>query len=145
MAFPDESVQPTFVFVVPGLVMVMTPAQLHAQVQAFVSAGMPRTITVGEPGTHGAGVTGTHGIGVSTPDAAAVAEATVGLASELHMPKGGMFAIGLLSPMLAAAGPSARTSGGTTISVAGAAPKLQFMIAPILTSGGMAFSKSGRT
>lgn len=51
--------------------------------------------TVGAPTTHGAGVLGTQGIGVSTPDAADVAEATVGLASDEQTPKGGMFVIGL--------------------------------------------------
>jgi hypothetical protein len=37
-------------------------------------------------------ITGTHGIGVSTPIAAEVAEATVGLAIERHIPKVGMLA-----------------------------------------------------
>ncbi|EDX82857.1 hypothetical protein S7335_35 [Synechococcus sp. PCC 7335] len=39
-------------------------------------------------------MTGMHGIGVSTPSAAAVAVATVGLANELHTPKGGILAMG---------------------------------------------------
>ena len=50
--------------------------------------------TVGEPGVQGAGITGIQGIGVITPIAAAVAEATVGFASEEHMPKGGILAMG---------------------------------------------------
>ena len=50
--------------------------------------------TVGEPGAHGAGITGKQGMGVSTPRAAAVALATVGLAKELHMPKGGILTMG---------------------------------------------------
>jgi hypothetical protein len=58
-------------------------------------AGAFRKITVAEPGTQGAGVTGTQGIGVKTPSAAAVAAATVGFASDWHIPKGGMFAIGM--------------------------------------------------
>ena len=37
-------------------------------------------------------ITGTHGIGVNTPMAAEVADATVGLAIERHMPKVGIFA-----------------------------------------------------
>lgn len=37
------------------------------------------TFTMALPGAQGAGITGTHGIGVSTPMAAEVAEATVGL------------------------------------------------------------------
>ncbi|MNG34964.1 hypothetical protein D3C84_1215890 [compost metagenome] len=41
----------------------------------------------GPPGIHGVAVAGMHGIGVSTPSAAAVAAATVGLARLVHMPK----------------------------------------------------------
>ena len=37
-------------------------------------------------------ITGTQGIGVNTPMAAEVADATVGLAIERHMPKVGIFA-----------------------------------------------------
>ena len=55
---------------------------------------MPPIVTIGEPGAQGAGVTGTHGIGVNTPKAAAVADATAGLAMDMHMPKGGMLVIG---------------------------------------------------
>lgn len=51
-------------------------------------------MTVGAPGTQGAGVAGTQGIGVSTPIAAAVAAATVGLDGDWHMPNGGMFIMG---------------------------------------------------
>ena len=45
------------------------------------------------PGAQGA-VTGTQGIGVSVPIAAAVADATVGLAVDMHMPNVGMFVSG---------------------------------------------------
>jgi hypothetical protein len=90
------------------------------------------TRTVGEPGTHGAGVTGTQGIGVNTPRAAAVAAATVGFASEVHIPNGGMLAIGILSIILAAGGPPAVTGGpfGIAINELGAAPKLHMSRAP---------------
>jgi len=74
--------------------MVMTPPQLHMSVEELVSAGLLPIITVGEPGVQGAVVTGIQGIGVSTPIAADVADATCGLASEVHIPKGGMFAMG---------------------------------------------------
>jgi hypothetical protein len=133
----NSVLQATWVLVVPGFVIVITPAQVHMHLQVTFSAGMPRNITVGDPGTQGAGVTGTQGIGVNTPSAAAVAAATVGLARELHMPKGGMLTIGLESPIFAAGGPSAMTGGATTINVDGAAPKLHCNMAPILTSGGM--------
>src|SRR5579859_5602050 len=112
--------------------MVMTPAQLHISVQELLSAGMLPIKTSGVPGTQGAVVTGTHGIGVSTPNAAAVAEATVGLAMLEHIPNGGMFTIGLLSMIFAFGGPPevARFSGKTT-RLLGATPKLHTIIAPI--------------
>jgi len=95
--------------------------------------GIPLTSTVGEPGAQGAGVTGIQGIGVNTPNAAAVAEATIGFANELHIPKGGMFIIGTLSMILAAGGPCPNTVGTATTSVLGATPKLHIIIAPIET------------
>jgi len=52
-------------------------------------------MTVAAPGAQGALVAGMQGIGVSTPDAAAVAEATVGLARDWHMPNGAIFTMGL--------------------------------------------------
>ena len=51
------------------------------------NAGLPPIITVGEPVAQGAVHAGTHGMGVSTPEAAAVADATVGFDMELHIPK----------------------------------------------------------
>lgn len=81
---------------------------------------------VGEPGIHGAAMAGTQGIGVSTPIAAAVAAATVGLARELHMPKGSMFTMGLLSITFAIAMEVeiAVVLDGSTINVDGADPKV---------------------
>lgn len=54
----------------------------------LLRAGKGPMVTVGEPGIQGAVVTGIQGIGVKTPNAAAVAEATVGFARDVHMPKG---------------------------------------------------------
>jgi len=85
---------------------------------------MPAIKTVGEPGTHGPGIAGTQGIGVNTPNAAAVAAATVGFAGDVHMPKGKMFTSGLLSMMFASGGPVMVRFCGRTISVLGAMPKL---------------------
>lgn len=77
----------------------------------------------GEPGTQGVR-TGTQGIGVSTPSAAAVAEATSGLDSDMHIPKVGMLTISL-SMIVPAGMPSIITIvSGSTISEAGAAPKV---------------------
>ncbi len=86
--------------------------------------------TVGAPGTHGAMVIGIHGMGVSAPKAAAVAAATIGLAMLLHMPKGGIFIIGLLSIILAAGAPVMVRLSGNTDKVLGATPNGHFNIAP---------------
>jgi hypothetical protein len=98
-----------------------------------LSAGMFASNTVGEPGTQGAGVTGIHGIGVRTPSAAAVADATVGFASEEHTPNGRMFVIGMLSMMLAAGVPVRTEFCGNTTRLDGAAPKLHCSNAPMQT------------
>jgi hypothetical protein len=95
-------------------------------------------ITVGEPGVQGAVVAGTHGMGVNTPIAADVAEATVGLAMELHMPNVGMFTIGLLSMIVAAGGPPHMVLFvGSTFNALGAAPNVHIIIAPETTCCGM--------
>jgi len=79
---------------------------------------------------------GTQGIGVSTPRAAAVADATDGLASELHIPNGGMFVIGTTSEIVAAGLPSIITRlVGITFRVDGAMPKLHVNIAVPVTFG----------
>lgn len=59
------------------------------------NVGIFANITVGDPGTQGAGVTGIQGIGVNTPNAAAVAAATVGLANEVHMANGKILTMGM--------------------------------------------------
>lgn len=82
------------IFVVPGNVICITPPQLHINLESLVSAGLPPIKSVGLPGTQGETVTGMHGIGVSTPIAAAVADATIGLAILLHIPKGVIFIMG---------------------------------------------------
>jgi hypothetical protein len=106
-----------------------------------LSAGRLSMSTVGQPGIHGI-VTGTQGMGVSTPRAAVVAAATVGLDTELHMPKGGMLATGLESMIVAAMGPPAMHGGppGMTIRAEGATPKVQVIMAPITTKNPMLLS-----
>jgi hypothetical protein len=79
--------------------------------------------TVGEPGTQGAAVTGRQGIGVRTPKAADVAEATVGLLMELHIPKGMMLTMGIWSMMLAAGVGTINRFTGSTTRELGARPK----------------------
>ena len=79
----------------------ITPPHIQFKVQELFNVGMLASITVALPGVHGVTVTGTHGIGVSTPKAAVVAAATVGLAKDEHIAKGIIFTKGILSIMLA--------------------------------------------
>jgi len=79
-------------------------------------------------------VTGMQGCGVSTPNAAEVAEATVGLASEVHIPKGGMLTVGAKSEMLAAGVGQVGRLAVVATSEEGAAPKLHAITAPVVTS-----------
>jgi hypothetical protein len=96
--------------------------------EELLRAGLPAIITVGTPGVHGPGVLGMQGIGVKTPKAAAVAAATWGLDIDMHIPNGGMLTMGLLSMIVAAAGPPALTiPTGNTLSAAGAAPKVHII------------------
>jgi hypothetical protein len=97
-------------------------------------AGILPIRVVGAPGAQGAAITGMQGIGVRTPRAAVVAVATVGLASDIHIPKVGMLAIGLLSIILAAGMfPTRVLLVGATINEAGATPKEHIINAPITT------------
>src|SRR3974390_1170518 len=83
-----------------------------------------------------ASVTGTQGMGVRTPSAAAVAPATVGLASDMHIPNGGILTTGAAASMLPAGLPSTSTRDvGRTTSELGAAPNVQVSIADIVTLG----------
>jgi hypothetical protein len=95
---------------------------------------MLANITVAAPGTQGAVVAGMHGIGVKTPNAAAVAAATTGFAGDMHIPKGMMLVIGMLS-MILAAGISLVIIifVGRTTSELGATPNVHIIIAPIQT------------
>lgn len=132
--------------VAPLEVNVITPPQLHVHIEASVNAGMPAIMVVAAPGVHGADVAGTHGIGVSTPSAAEVAAATVGLASDVHIPNGGMFTNGLESAMLAIGmyEPLTRFAGANT-SDAGAAPNEHCICEPMFTIWGMCVHSRGTT
>src|SRR5690348_4439069 len=107
--------------------MVMTPPQLHMQVHVLLSAGIPPIMQVAEPGVQGDVVTGMQGIGVKTPRAAAVAEATEGLAMDMHIPKVGMFFIGTKSMMFAAGAVALTLFSGVTISAPGATPNVHII------------------
>ncbi len=101
-------------------------------IDVLLSAGIVPSKTVGEPTIHGATVTGMQGIGVRTPNAAAVAAATIGLDGVMHNPKGKILTKGAKSIILAAGTllVIARFIGKTFI-VDGAKPKLHFNMAPM--------------
>lgn len=79
----------------PGTTTLITPAQVHINVQLESSEGILPSSMVGAPGIQGEAVAGMQGMGVNTPSAAAVAAATVGLAMLMHMPKGMIFTSGM--------------------------------------------------
>ncbi|MCL7412004.1 MAG: hypothetical protein M8353_00085 [ANME-2 cluster archaeon] len=109
------------------------PAQVHISFELSLRAGWFATSTLGEPGAQGAVVTGIQGIGVKTPRAAAVADATVGFAIEVHITKGIMFNIGTLSIIVAIGVLVVTILTGRTVIELGAVPKLHFSIAPLHT------------
>lgn len=126
-----------------GLFTEMTPPQAQMHLALFISAGIFITFTC-PGGAHGAVMTGTQGIGVSVPMAAAVAEATVGLANDWHMPKGRMFVIGAISMIFAISIlPHLGRRGTVTISDDGAIPKLHCSVAPIQTKFPIDYSSFG--
>jgi hypothetical protein len=107
---------------------------MHINLELLFSAGILPINTVGEPGAHGATVLGTQAAGVNTPNFAAVAAATTGLAIELHIPNGKILTMGLLSIMVAAGLLDVKTLlFGITIRLDGATPKLHCIIAPVHT------------
>lgn len=107
---------------------------MHINLQLLSSAGWLPSITVGTPGTQGELVAGMHGTGVSTPRAAAVAAATIGLVGVVHMPKGKILTKGLWSMMLAAGIKLVITKfKGKTLKVLGARPKEHCSVAPVQT------------
>lgn len=108
----------------------------QASTEVLFKAGTPPNMTVGEPTTHGAGVSGVQGTGVGTPIAAAVAETNAGLVGDIHMPKGMMLTIGLLSMMLAAGWLLVIVlfCGNTTrVLIPGGTANMHFSVAPLQT------------
>ncbi len=85
----------------------------------------------GIPGTHGAAMTGVQGAGVNRTGGGLF---VAGLATELHIPKGGILAMGLLSMMFASGMVPARIFGRITIIDEGETPKLHVIEAPMQTA-----------
>ena len=105
------------------------------QVDPATSTGMPPAVVCGASGVQGAGTTGTQGIGVSTPSAAAVAAATVGFASDWHMPNGAIFAPGATSAMVATGRPSTIGRGRHHRQRRGGETELHMIMAPDTAHG----------
>ena len=77
------------------------PPYAHISIDLSLRAGYPPINILGFPGIHGPTVTGIQGMGVSIPRAAAVADATEGLAIQLHIPNGRTFKRDILSIIFA--------------------------------------------
>jgi hypothetical protein len=121
----------------PANVTVITPPQAQLHMHVSLTAGTPLMVTLVEPGDHGPLITGMQGCGVRTPSAADVAAATWGFDGVMHIPNGGMFAMGAMSVILAAGRPPAVTVGEGTTSELGATPNEHIIAAPFTTSFGM--------
>lgn len=120
--------------VCPGELTVTTPPHEHEHCDESSSAGTPPTVTSDDPGVHGLS-TGMHGCGVSVPDAALVAAATCGLASEVHIANGGTL-LGATSVTTPAAA-VADTSTPEAAKVDGAVPNEHCSVAPVHTCVGI--------
>ena len=114
-----------------GAVTWITPAQMQFSVHVLSSEGWRPLRTVAAPGTHGVMVMGRHGCGVSTPDAAEVAAATMGLSRLMHRPNGVIMTMGWWSMIVATDWLLVITRlAGKTVSGLGAMPKLHASSAP---------------
>ena len=78
----------------PGTATAIIPPHMHINWQVLSSDGIWPSVAVGAPGVQGVIVIGMHGIGVSTPSAAVVAAATIGLDGLMHIPNGAILSIG---------------------------------------------------
>jgi hypothetical protein len=119
----------------PGWVTETTPPQLHIHLDVLFKAGVFLIRTFGDPGTQGLLVIGMQGAGVGVPSAAAVAAATAGFDWVMHMPKGMILAMGMLSFIVAAGCLEAMTIFvGKTTNELGVMPNEHCSIAPMVTS-----------
>ena len=82
-------------------------------------------------------------MGVSTPSAAAVAAATVGLEGEQHIPNGMIFTMGMWSMILAPGVVTRTLLTGSTTSVLGAIPNEHCSVAPEQTCMGIKHLSKG--
>ena len=121
--------------------MLILPAYAHISLQSFVRQGFPPASTVPCVGIHAPVGCGIQGCGVRTPKAAAVAAATCGFAMDEHIPNGGMFDMLVASCMVAIGlPPASAVCWLVTFNVEVPAPKLQIILAPVVTSCPMILS-----
>lgn len=112
--------------------MEMVPAYAHCNVEPCIRQGVEHTVICGATGVHVPTVTGVQGCGVSTPIAAAVADATAGLAIELHNPIGVILAPAAQSFIVAVGLPPVSTFvAEVAFKVPGDIPQVQTMVAPV--------------
>jgi hypothetical protein len=121
-------------------VTLIMPPQAQRHLLSTVARGISSAVSKIDGGAHGAGMSGTQGIGVRTPKAAAVAVMTSGLAGLLHMPNGGIFMIGTIWTIVAAANASLTTGAAgnsSAMNTLGVNPKLQVSAQPVVNSSGI--------
>lgn len=107
----------------------------HMQVAPVHRHGVPPISTLGLIGVHVPAITGMQGCGVNTPNAAAVAAATIGLARELHIANDVILTIGITSRIVPAGFDVPSTVGAeVALNVPGALPNGQESCAPVTTN-----------
>jgi hypothetical protein len=103
-------------------------------VESLARHGFPSARHFAWVAIQGPATAGTHGCGVSTPKAAAVAAATVGLPKDEHIPQPEILTLGAKSCIVATGFPSASTIlCEVTLNVAGVVPKGHSTVAPAAT------------
>jgi hypothetical protein len=121
----------------PAELILIEPAQEHSNLLSLLRAAILPINTVGAPATQGATVAGIQGMGVRTPNAAAVADVTVGFVMLLHKPNGKILTNGILSIILAAGISTITGLTCNTTNVEGAVPKVHERTAPEVTKSGI--------
>ena len=108
-------------------------------IDPMARAGLPWIIVNGAIGVHGATTVGVQVPGVSTPNAADVWAAVIGLSRLVQSANGGMLTAIAVSMIVAAGRPSIRTVPGITFNVLGASPNEHCIMAPWSAGSGMAY------
>jgi hypothetical protein len=121
--------------------MLICPPQIQEHVDELLRAATPPILTVEQPGDQGAGVTGIQGMGVRTPNADAVAAATIGFSIEVQVPNGIIFTNAALSVIFAHGVIDMTLLTGSTVKEDGALPKEHWVTAPLTTCCDMSSSR----